>query len=89
MAAAARLAVLMDLCKPEVEHIQNKLLAELKLPTRLPENSSVNDIIQAMHSDKKNSSNAVTMVLPTAIGAVKIVKNIDEQLLRQALEDLL
>ena len=89
MAAAARLAVLMNLCSPEVEIIQNRLLTELKLPTRLPENSSVNDIIQAMQSDKKNSSNAVTMVLPTAIGEVKIVKNIDNQLLKNALEALL
>lgn len=89
MAVAARLAVLMNLCKPEVELVQNKLLAELKLPTRLPENSSINDIIQAMQSDKKNSSGAITMVLPTTVGAVKIIKQIDEQLLRKALGDLL
>ena len=89
MAAAARLAVLMDLCSEEVEAVQNKLLTALKLPTRLPENSSIDNIIQAMQSDKKNSSKAITMVLPTTVGSVKIVKNIDENLLRKALEALL
>ena len=89
MAAAARLAVLMGLCSCEVENTQNKLLAALKLPVRLPENSSVNEIIQAMYCDKKNSSGSLTMILPTAVGAVKIVRNIDENLLKTALEAIL
>ena len=89
MAAAARLAVLMNLCSAEIEKPQNKLLTALKLPTRLPENSSISNIIQAMQSDKKNSSGSITMVMPTAVGAVKVVKKIDEILLKTALESIL
>ena len=89
MAAAVRLAVLMELCSKDVEAIQNQLLTELKLPTRLPENSDVDAIVQAMKSDKKNSAGGITMVLPTAVGEVKIVKGVDEELLKTALKGVL
>ena len=89
MAAAARLAVLMDLCDKTVETIQNRLLAELKLPVRLPENSNIDAIVQAMKSDKKNTAGGITMVLPVSIGEVKIVKNVNEDLLKSALKGVL
>lgn len=89
MAAAAHLAVQMNMCSPEVEVRQNALLRSLKLPERLPVGSNVAKIIEAMHSDKKNSNSQITMVLPTAAGAVEIVRNIDENMLAAALKDLL
>ena len=89
MAAAARLAVLMDLCSGDVETAQNRLLEKLGLPSKLPAGSQVPAIIQAMKSDKKNSDGAITMVLPTEIGKVRIVKAVDEVLLRRALEEIL
>lgn len=89
MAAAARLAVMMDLCDKTVETIQNQLLAELQLPVRLPENSNIDSIVQAMKSDKKNTAGGITMVLPVSIGEVKIVKNVNEDLLKSALKGVL
>ena len=89
MAAAARLAVIMGLCSAEVEDIQNKLLKKLFLPVNLPENSDIEAIINAMHSDKKNSRGGITMVLPTAVGSVEIVRGVDEKLLCAALGDIL
>ena len=89
MAAAARLAVLMKLCPAEVEMTQNRLLKKLSLPVNLPEHSDIEAIISAMHSDKKNSKNGITMVLPTAVGSVEIVRGIDEKLLCTALGDIL
>ena len=89
MAAAARLAVKMNMLDAAVEERQNQLLKALKLPTLLPQASNINSIIQTMHSDKKNSNNSITMVLPTAAGAVEVVRNIDEKLLAAALEELL
>ena len=89
MAAAAKLAVLMNLCDAKVETLQNQLLADLKLPIRLPENSNTDCIVQAMKSDKKNTSGGITMVLPVAIGEVKIVKGVNEELLKAALKGVL
>ena len=89
MAAAARLAVLMDLCSGDVETAQNRMLEKLGLPSKLPAGSQVPAIIQAVKSDKKNSNGAITMVLPMEIGKVRIVKAVDEVLLRRALEEIL
>ena len=89
MAAAAKLAVMMNLCSKEVETIQNQLLEKLHLPTRLPEKCDVSAVIQAMKSDKKNSNNRITMVLPTEIGNVKILPLENEKTLQQALESML
>jgi len=89
MAAAAHLAVKMQLCAPELESRQNDLLRKLALPVKLPANSDISGVINAMKSDKKNSAGAITMILPEAVGSVKIVRNVDEKLLAAALEDLL
>lgn len=89
MAAAARLAVRLNMLAPEVERRQNQLLTALKLPIHLPENSSVADIINAMKNDKKNSNSRITMVLPVKAGAVEICRNINEDALAAALEELL
>ena len=88
MAAAARLAVRMNMIDASVEQRQNELLKALKLPVKLPQNSSVKDIVRLMHSDKKNISNHITMVLPTAPGQVEIVRNIDETILADALSEV-
>jgi 3-dehydroquinate synthase len=89
MAAAARLAVKMQLLDPAAEVRQNQLLTALNLPVRLPENSCVKSIVEAMKSDKKNSNGKINMILPRAIGAVEIVKGIDEAVLKHSLEELL
>ena len=89
MAAAAHLAVKMQMFDAKSEVRQNQLLAALGLPVHLPDNSNIDAIIAAMHSDKKNSQQRITMILPAAVGKVEIVRNINEELLRQTLEELL
>jgi 3-dehydroquinate synthase len=89
MAAAARLAVNLSMLDVAAEVRQNQLLKALDLPTRLPANSAVDQIVQAMKSDKKNSNGKINMILPRAIGAVEIVKGIDEAVLKHSLEELL
>lgn len=89
MAAAARLAVKMQLLDPAAEARQNQLLTALNLPVRLPENSCVKSIVEAMKSDKKNSNGKITMVLPESIGNVIIRRDIDEKLLIESLQELL
>ena len=89
MAAAAHLAVKMQLLAAAEEIRQNNLLQALGLPIKLPVNSNAASIIQVMKSDKKNSNGAITMILPESIGKVRIVKAVDEMLLLQTLEELL
>ena len=88
MAAAARLAVLLNIAPVELEKRQNELLTALSLPTRLPAGSCAGKIIEAMKSDKKNTSGGITMILPEAAGQVRIERKVNEQLLQQALEEI-
>ena len=89
MAAAARLAVNMELLDKNSEIRQNQLLTALNLPVELPKNTVVDDVIQSMKSDKKNSNSRITMVLPRSIGSVEIFRGVDEALLKRTLEELL
>ena len=89
MAAAARLAVRMNLLDPAAEQRQNQLLETLELPIRLPENSDLTDITEAMKSDKKSSNSRIAMVLPTAIGEVYLERDLNEDILITALREIM
>ncbi len=61
---------------------QTQLIANLNLPTKLPENCQFKptDVLARMKLDKKTVGNNLRFILPTKIGHVEVVKDIDEQL---------
>ncbi|RKD25708.1 3-dehydroquinate synthase [Ammoniphilus oxalaticus] len=80
MVAAALLAERIGLTKAEdrVAERTISLLKQYHLPVQLPSAFAIDDILAAMRHDKKGKDGKFVFVLPTAIGAVEIVENVDE-----------
>jgi len=87
MVGAAKLA--MRLGNPETIYIETKrLLINLGLPVRLPEHLVIDEIMSAMMHDKKFKEGQMVFVIPTAIGAVKIHKGIQSDMVREVVIEL-
>lgn len=77
MVAEARLAVELGLASADlVDRIKNALIT-LKLPTNIPADMQIQDILQTTQVDKKRSGGIVRYALPCQIGKVKIGVTVD------------
>jgi 3-dehydroquinate synthase len=73
------------------EHIYTetkRILKKLGLPTRLPQQYNIDDIITAMMHDKKFDSGRMTFIIPTEIGQVEINNQITLEQVIEVLEQL-
>jgi 3-dehydroquinate synthase len=61
------------------------LLSALGLPTAVPD-ADHNDLIAAMQKDKKVAHGRLRFILPTKIGHVELVSDVDEELVRAAMK---
>jgi|Deesub1362A_J573_1020465.scaffolds.fasta_scaffold00412_3 3-dehydroquinate synthase len=61
------------------------LLQMYRLPVRLPSDIDVSEVIRAMEVDKKARAGRLRFVLPEAIGRVRIVEDVDRDVIRRAL----
>lgn len=87
MVGAAKLAVRMG--RPESLYTETKrLLRKFGLPVRLPEHLGVDEIMGAMMHDKKFKEGRMVFVLPTAIGAVEICKDVPTDRVREIVAEL-
>jgi len=85
MTCAARLAISMGLCNPELLTRQTKLFQSLDLPTACP-GERHDELLAAMKHDKKVAGGKLKLILPTQIGQVEIVPApADEAFLRSLL----
>lgn len=84
MTCAARLAAEMGLWSPDYADRQEQLLRALGLPVWLTPNS-IDSIVDAMSKDKKVAHGRLKFVLPTALGKVELVDNVDMQRVREVL----
>ncbi|WP_189024857.1 3-dehydroquinate synthase [Paenibacillus albidus] len=64
------------------------MLSALGLPTRLPAEYGEDELIEAMMHDKKFKEGKMTFIVPDAIGAVSIVGNVEESLVREVIAQL-
>jgi 3-dehydroquinate synthase len=87
MAAAARIGVRLGITPREVVERQDTLLERFGLPLRCA-GVSVDALLRATLWDKKVRGGSVRWVLPTAIGAVTIVRDVPEDAVRAALLEL-
>lgn len=85
---AVELAVGLGLIKEEVREQTLMLLASYQLATRIPKELSATEILRIMQHDKKSQAGKLRMVLPTAIGSVKLVTDIPDDLLAQSINKL-
>ena len=91
MAAEGKLAVRMGIWKEKELGKLNGLLVAAGLPTLMPGNMKIRDIIEAMKLDKKSRGGRIEMVLPETLGRMAEIDGghgikIDEALIRDALQ---
>ena len=86
MTCAARLARKMELVSDEFVIRQTAVLDSLKLPTSPATAYPTDELLAVMRRDKKAVSGRLRFILPTQIGAVKLVDDVPESLVRAALE---
>lgn len=87
MQMAARLAVRLGLCGPTLLHRQTTLLRDCGLPLRHL-TASADEMLPVMRRDKKVAHGKLRFVLPTAIGSVRLVGDVSEADVRDAIEDV-
>lgn len=81
MVAAALLAERIGLCDPSlcVSRRTIELLKKYQLPVRMPEHFQPDQLLEAMRLDKKGSGGKLVFVLPSRIGQVEIVREVNEE----------
>lgn len=86
MVCAARLARLLGRVDGGFESRQRRLLEQLSLPTRIPPLNQ-DELVAAMRHDKKVEHGKLRFVLPSRMGAVELVGDVDERQVRLAMEE--
>ncbi len=84
MHGAARIAAARGMLAAEVVNRQQRLIEALGLPSR-PPTVDLDQVWETITHDKKVDGNQVRFVLPTAIGAVRLVAGIQHQEVTAAL----
>jgi len=87
MACAARLATHLGRISAADAERQDRLSARFGLPVRVPR-ADHQALIEAMGRDKKVSHGRLRFVLPSGIGRVELVGDVDLELVRQVLVEL-
>ncbi|WP_206028615.1 3-dehydroquinate synthase [Thalassoroseus pseudoceratinae] len=87
MIHASQLAERLGMVDSTVTERQQKLLNALSLPTELPESVefTADDVLDRMKLDKKNVSGKLRFVLPTRIGEVRVVTDVNPDDVRAVL----
>ncbi|MGQ9497218.1 MAG: 3-dehydroquinate synthase [Desulfotomaculales bacterium] len=85
MAVAARLAVAMGLLAHDQAVRIISLIRRAGLPSEMPREFSVDELVKAMRLDKKARGGGHTFVLPEAIGSVRIVPRVDVDMIKSVL----
>jgi 3-dehydroquinate synthase len=85
MVCASRLAELLGRTGADVIHRQQALLERLRLPITLPALDE-NQLLAAMARDKKAEHGRLRFVLPTQIGHVEVVGDVDPAVVKRVLQ---
>ncbi len=92
MVAAAKIAAAMDsslsLWDKTATERQQALIEKAQLPTRLPSDLDIDNILTALGSDKKVKEGKVRFVLPKTIGEAFVTDQVSSSIARTALETM-
>ena len=80
MLCASRLAEMLGRVTEDETQRQQNLLEQLHLPIALPDDLEREPMVEAMKRDKKTEHGKIRFILPTKIGHVELVDNVDEAL---------
>lgn len=78
MALAGRLACELGIFDRALADKAEALLKAVGLPVAIPSGYAASDIVEAMKGDKKNEGGRIRLVLPEAIGRVRITSEVSE-----------
>jgi 3-dehydroquinate synthase len=87
MCLAAKTAERMGLAEPGVYERTASVLRRFRLPTQWPDTCDPVQVLAVMKRDKKTVSGKLALVLPRAIGRVELIKEIEESLILQIMEE--
>ena len=86
MVAAGKIAVEMGLWTKEEAKRQDALITKAGLPTDVPTELAIDDILESIKSDKKVKAGKVRFILPMAIGKVIISDRVTSEIISKALK---
>ena len=86
MVAAGKIAVEMGLWTEEEAKRQDALIVKAGLPTEIPPELAIEDILETIKSDKKVKAGKVRFILPTAIGKAIISDRVTPEIIIEALK---
>jgi 3-dehydroquinate synthase len=86
MVCASKLAGKLGMISPDLTGRQVALLEKFSLPTGPRAGWRTDDLIAVMRRDKKADAGRLRFILPTRLGEVKLVGEVDESLVRDVLE---
>ncbi len=87
IAVAARLAANINFCDGNTRDEIVALLEKYELPTRVPNEFSAEQILDAMGADKKIQDGKLCLILPREIGRVEIVGDVAREEIVRALNE--
>jgi 3-dehydroquinate synthase len=85
MVAAGKIATQMGLWTEAESQRQDVLITKTGLPTAIPEELSMDDILESIKSDKKVKAGKTRFILPTTIGKVIISDRVTAEIIQQAI----
>lgn len=85
MVAAGKIALEMGLWTKAEAQRQDALIAKAGLPTEIPSELAIEDILETIKSDKKVKAGKVRFILPTAIGKAIISDRVTPEIITKAL----
>ncbi|MBI4682829.1 MAG: 3-dehydroquinate synthase [Nitrospirae bacterium] len=85
MCAAADLAVRMKIFRKDEAARLRALVEMYSLPSRIPDDLNVLEIMSSMEVDKKVKAGKLRFILPESIGKVRIEEDVDRGLIREVL----
>jgi len=87
MCLAAATSVKLGLADSSVYRRTKSLLQRYGLPTTWPEGLNPHDVLTVMKRDKKGEKGQLVLVLPTRIGHVEIVRNVDASVVLHIMQE--
>ncbi len=86
MCAAADLAVMIKIFRKDEAARLRALVEMYSLPSRVPEDLNVSEMMNAMEVDKKVNAGKLRFIVPESIGKVRIEEDVDRELIREVLQ---
>ncbi|SFK99730.1 3-dehydroquinate synthase [Brevibacillus centrosporus] len=84
---AAKVAERLGIAESGLMSRTARLIQAYHLPTEWPSHCDPADVLEVMRRDKKALGGKITLILPRAIGQAEVMKEVDESVLQQVMQE--